>query len=116
MTGADLKGPNGAAASAAESLGQELIASLAELTPVEDLAVHDRPTLILHGAVDRTVPPESALPYLHALRRADRDVSYELIAFGDHDFNLAEARTVCTARIAAFFRSMTAAPVAGAPA
>ena len=91
------------------AVAEEFVSSLTELSPVEDLAAEDRPTLILHGAADRTVPPESSYTYVDALDRAGRQITCELIAHADHDLESNELRGAGVSRIVGFFRAMARA-------
>ncbi|MHC4415817.1 MAG: alpha/beta hydrolase family protein [Planctomycetota bacterium] len=83
------------------------------LTPTDDLVAHDRPTLILHGAADRTVPPEESLKYRRAVEQAGHRVDHVLVARADHAFTRVPARTVCLDHLTRFF---AAAPHAPGPA
>lgn len=85
---------------------------LSTLTPAVDLTIHDRPTLILHGAADRVVPPEASFEYRDALEAAGRRVDHVLVALGDHVFSSVQSREACLDRLSRFFAAM--APAAGA--
>lgn len=98
-----------------ERIGTTLIATLDQLEPARDVARRDRATLVVHGAADRVIPPDSARPYLDAIELAGRVVDHELIALADHELTAPEARAVGFARIVGFFAGMTPLP-AGAPA
>ncbi len=76
---------------------------LTSLTPTEDLVVHDRPTLILHGAADRTVPPDVSLKYRDAIQSAGRQVEHALVALADHTFTDEAARSACLHELGRFF-------------
>ena len=108
----------GAAASLldAHAVGEPFIESLAKLTPAEDLAAHDRPTLLLHGAADRIIPPSCARPFLEAAERAGRRFEQELIALADHELTDPDIRAACLARVRRFFIKMEAPVKATAPA
>ncbi len=80
---------------------------LDSLSPAEDLAAFDRPTLILHGAADRIVPPDESLVYRDAVRAAGHDLDYTLVARGDHFYTEPAARAACMEALTHFF----AAPV-----
>jgi alpha-beta hydrolase superfamily lysophospholipase len=84
------------------------------LRPAEDLATYDRPTLIMHGAADRTVPPASSLQYRDAIQAAGHEAQHMLVALGDHLFSNETARTVCLDQVSRFFaaaaRTQSAAP------
>jgi pimeloyl-ACP methyl ester carboxylesterase len=73
------------------------------LRPTEDLATYDRPTLIMHGAADRTVPPASSLQYRDAIQAAGHVVQHVLVAMGDHLFSHDTARAVCLDHVSRFF-------------
>ncbi|MHC4209988.1 MAG: alpha/beta hydrolase family protein [Planctomycetota bacterium] len=73
------------------------------LKPAADLAAYDRPTLILHGAADRTVPPASSLPYRDAVLAAGHEVQHVLVALGDHVFSNDTARAACLDQMSRFF-------------
>jgi pimeloyl-ACP methyl ester carboxylesterase len=76
---------------------------LETLTPAEDLAAYDRPTLIMHGAADRAVPPTSSTQYRDAILAAGHDVQHVLVAMGDRDFANETARAACLDRVSRFF-------------
>jgi pimeloyl-ACP methyl ester carboxylesterase len=76
---------------------------LDSLTPAVDLVTHDRPTLIVHGAADRIVPPESSLAYRDAIASAGRQVEHVLVAMGDHVFSNVSARAACLKQLTSFF-------------
>jgi len=100
----------------ADAAGEPFIDSLAKLTPAEDLAAHDRPTLLLHGAADRIIPPSCARPFLEAAERAGRRFGQELIALADHELADPDIRAACLARVRRFFIKMEAPARAAAPA
>lgn len=76
------------------------VASLASLVPTRDVAVHDRPTLVVHGAADRVV--ESVRPWVDAVDGAGHHVAHERIARADHLFTAPDLRDVCLDRIVSF--------------
>jgi dienelactone hydrolase len=76
------------------------------LTPAADIAIHDRPTLILHGAADRVVPPECAGTYLTAIESAGRHAEHVLIGGGDHEFTSISSRQACLSMVSRFFQPL----------
>ncbi|MFB3138303.1 MAG: alpha/beta hydrolase family protein, partial [Phycisphaerales bacterium] len=92
-----------------EPAGQ-LLGDLASLTPIEDLVVHDRPTLIMHGAADRIVGPEASLAYRRAVELARHKVEHLLVAQADHLFSGAAARSACLDQLTRFFAPMSESP------
>jgi pimeloyl-ACP methyl ester carboxylesterase len=100
----------------ADAVGEPFIESLAKLTPAEDLAAHDRPTLLVHGAADRIIPPGCARPFLEAATRAGRRFEHEFIALADHELASPDIRAACLARVRRFFAKMEAPAKAMAPA
>ncbi len=76
---------------------------LEALTPAQDLAAFDRPTLIVHGAADRAVPPTSSTQYRDAILAAGHEVQHVLVAMGDRDFSNETARAACLDRVSQFF-------------
>lgn len=73
------------------------------LSPTDDVAAYDRPTLILHGAADRIVPPELSVAYHDAIKAAGHQVDRVMVALGDHFFSNPMARTACLDRLRQFF-------------
>lgn len=108
VAAARLARPNGAPPlldpDAAEAASAAWIASLEALKPARDAAVHDRPTLIVHGAADRVVA--SVAPYVNAVERAGHHVAHERIARADHRFTSEALREVCVSRVDAFLRGL----------
>jgi len=102
----------GSAAPNARDLAPSFVESLTTLSPVEDVVVHGRTTLIVSGAADRHVSPDLALPYVNALELTDHAVTHELVAHGDHELAALEIRAVCLSRIEHFFTEMTSPAVA----
>jgi dipeptidyl aminopeptidase/acylaminoacyl peptidase len=88
------------------TVGDPFVESLAKLTPAEDLAAYDRPTLLLHAAADRVVPPTCARPFLEAAERAGGHFLHELIARADHELADPDLRAACLARMQRFFAKM----------
>lgn len=76
---------------------------LDSLTPTEDAAAHDRPTLIMLGAADRVVDLQGSLDYRDAIVAAGHQVDHMLVAMGDHTFSNHTARAACLDTIARFF-------------
>lgn len=83
-----------------------LLESITALDPLEQIAIHDRPTLILHGAADQVTPPEAPQAYVEALEAARRPVEHFLIALADHVFTVRESRQACVDRVLGFFSTM----------
>jgi pimeloyl-ACP methyl ester carboxylesterase len=73
------------------------------LTPVEDAAAHDRPTLVLHGAADRTVAPEASREYARAIAAAGHACDLVLVALGDHFYTADAPRSACLDALGRFF-------------
>ncbi|MHC4803714.1 MAG: alpha/beta hydrolase family protein [Planctomycetota bacterium] len=76
---------------------------LEALTPEEDVAAYDRPTLILHGAADSAVPPASSARYRDAILAAGHRVAHMRVAMGDRDLSNETARAACLDQIVRFF-------------
>ena len=89
-----------------EQASEYYFADLKNLKPAQDAALHDRPTLILHGAADRAVPAEVSYEYSRAIELADHHVQHTLIALADHFFTQQLGRGVCLSHITRFFESM----------
>ena len=100
----------------AQAAGEPFIESLARLTPADNLAAHDRPTLLLHGAADKVIPPACARPFLEAAERAGRRFERELITRADHELADPDIRAACLARVRRFFVKMETPAKAAAPA
>jgi pimeloyl-ACP methyl ester carboxylesterase len=77
------------------------------LTPTKDLATYDRPTLIMHGAADRTVTAASSIRYRDAILATGHQVQHVLIAMGDHVFSNDAARAACLDQLSRFFAAAT---------
>lgn len=73
------------------------------LTPLDDIAAHDRPTLIMHGAADLVVSPERSLAYRDAILAAGHRVEHALVALGDHFFSNTMARRALLDHLSRFF-------------
>jgi dienelactone hydrolase len=68
-----------------------------------DAAMRAQPTLIVHAAADRMIPPAISLEYLNALEKANRPVERVLIARADHAFSVPAVRQGCIDRVVRFF-------------
>jgi len=73
------------------------------LRPTENLAAHDRPTLIMHGAADRIASPELSMAYRDAVATAGHQVEHVLVGLGDHVFAHSAARGACLEMVTRFF-------------
>lgn len=73
------------------------------LTPFQDLATYDRPTLIVHGAADRLVSLASSLDYTRAVEAAGHNVDFIQVAMADHFYSSMAARAACLDQLARFF-------------
>ncbi len=73
------------------------------LRPTENLAAHDRPTLIMHGAADRIASPELSMAYRDAVASAGHEVEHVLVGLGDHLFANNAARGACLEKVTRFF-------------
>lgn len=60
--------------------------------PIGDAVRHPRPTLVVQGTADTSVPPEVSGAYVEALKRAGVPVTRQLIDGADHAFTKAAAR------------------------
>jgi len=89
-----------------ELLPASYVPSLAGLDSTRDLAFHDRPTLLLHGAADRLIAPDVSLQYLRALEAAGRLVEHTLVARADHVFSQPATRIACIAQLERFLSGM----------
>ncbi len=89
-----------------EQANEHYFADLKNLKPTQDAAFYDRPTLILHGAADRSVPAGISYEYSRAIELADHDVQHTLIALADHFFTKQPGRGMCLNHITRFFESM----------
>ncbi len=85
---------------------------LASLSPLQDAARYDRPTLILHGAADRTVPPAAAAEYAAVLGAAGHRVEFAQVALADFLFSAPAPRAACLDQVVRFFAAMARPPVA----
>ena len=93
---------------------ERFLDELAGLTPEEDIKRYDRPTLILHGAADRAVEPQSSLVYRDAVRLAGHQIEHAMVALADHAFTEGPARSTCVEHIVRFFSIPSARPATGA--
>ena len=73
------------------------------LRPTENLAAHDRPTLIVHGAADRIAQPELSMAYRDAVATAGHQVEHVLVGLGNHVFANSAARGACLEKVKRFF-------------
>lgn len=94
----------------AERLPAAYLPSLSAIDALREVALHDRPNLIVHGAADRVVPPAASLEYLAALEAAGRQVEHVLIARGSHALALPEPRSACLEQVVRFFAAMLVEP------
>lgn len=89
-----------------EGVTEGFFTDLGTLDPMHDAAVHDRPTLILHGAADDDVRPELSFAYSDAIELADHEAQHTLVAHADHFFEDDPSRTACLAQVSEFFGAM----------
>jgi dienelactone hydrolase len=89
-------------------LPSEIHAQLAQLGPFEALRESSMPLLIIHGAADRRVPLEQALPYAAAAQRSGRRVDHVLVALADHEFTVPPVRVAVIERIVEFLAPLAA--------
>lgn len=82
------------------------------LTPAQDIAAYDRPTLIMYGAADRTATAASSAEYRDAILAVRHEVQHLLVALGDHALANETARTACLGQIAKFFATGALKPTA----
>ena len=83
----------------------EYFEGLDALHPVQDVAVYDRPTLIVHGAADRVAPLAIALEYRQSIEAAGHQVEFIQVALADHFFSSNPARSACLDELTGFFSS-----------
>ena len=83
----------------------EYFEGLDALHPVQDVAVYDRPTLIVHGAADRVAPLAVALEYRQSIEAAGHRVEFIQVALADHFFSSNPARSACLDEVTGFFSS-----------
>ena len=88
--------------------------SLDEIDSSREIAFHDRPTLVIHGAADRYISPTVSLEYVHALELNGRPVEHVLVARADHTFRLPSARAACLDLISRFLSRMEVVAAASA--
>ncbi len=89
-----------------EDVAEGFFTDLGTLDPLHSAAVHDRPTLILHGAADEDVLPELSFAYSDAIELADHQAQHTLVAHADHFFEDDPSRTACLAQVSEFFAAM----------
>jgi uncharacterized protein len=82
--------------------------SLAGIDSAQEIARHQRPTMVLHGAADRFISVDVSLEYVKALADAGRRVNHVLVARADHTFSSRETRAACLELVTDFFRAMVA--------
>ena len=100
---AELTRNNGSGGSKRSSVpAPRLVETLAGLAAESDRTGGNLPTLIVHGAADRAVPPELSLVYLEAAGRSGPRPEHILIAQGDHGYNSPQAREACLDQILQF--------------
>lgn len=92
-----------------DQMPHQVLDTLAELRPTDDIAAYDRPTLIVHGAIDQVIPPDDSLPYADAIEQAGHEVQRVLVALGDHEFTSPPARLACLDQIIGFFSALAVA-------
>ncbi|MHC4992116.1 MAG: alpha/beta hydrolase family protein [Planctomycetota bacterium] len=85
---------------------EAFLESLQKLDPVLHVAIHDCPTLIVHGASDQEVSAENALVYLQRIQNAGHHARHVLIARADHGFTSVEPRLACMDQLMSFFVEM----------
>jgi pimeloyl-ACP methyl ester carboxylesterase len=89
-----------------EGVAEGFFTDLGALDPMHSAAVHDRPTLILHGAADEDVPAEVSFAYSNAIELAGHQAQHTLVAHADHFFEDEPSRTACLAQVSEFFITM----------
>ena len=89
-----------------DGVAEDFFTDLETLDPMHSAAVHDRPTLILHGAADEDVPAELSFAYSNAIELADHQAQHTLVAHADHFFEDDPSRAACLAQVSEFFGVM----------
>ncbi len=89
-----------------EGVAEGFFTDLGTLDPMHSAAVHDRATLILHGAADDDVPPELSFAYSDAIELAGHEAQHTLVAHADHFFEDDPSRAACLAEVSEFFGAM----------
>ena len=89
-----------------EGVAEGFFTDLGTLDPMHSAAVHDRPTLILHGAADDDVPPELSFAYSNAIELAGHEAQHTLVAHANHFFEDEPSRTACLTQVSEFFIAM----------
>ncbi len=89
-----------------DGVAEDFFSDLGTLDPMHSAAVHDRPTLILHGAADEEVPAELSFAYSNAIELADHEAQHTLVAHADHFFEDDPSRTACLVQVSEFFGAM----------
>ena len=80
----------------------------APLTPVNDAAYFDRPTLILCAGADKIIPNAESCIFLNAMEATGHDLEHLIIARADHAFTGETARRLCLEKITHFFENAPA--------
>jgi dienelactone hydrolase len=80
--------------------------SIAQMNPLEALLRYDRPTMVMHGAADRDIDPDTSVQYQRALESAGRHVAHLQVALADHTFSWSESRLACVDQLERFFAGM----------
>jgi pimeloyl-ACP methyl ester carboxylesterase len=83
-------------------LPKRMLESLGEFDAADMAGACDSPVLLLHGAADRTTPPEQSIEYDRTLQAIGVRTRLELIARADHTFSQPEARQACIDRLVRF--------------
>ena len=80
----------------------------APLTPVNDAAYFDRPTLILCAGADKIIPNAESCIFLNAMEATGHDLEHLIIARTDHAFVGESVRRLCLEKITQFFKNAPA--------
>lgn len=72
------------------------------LNPVADVVKNPRPTLVVQGAADESVPPSVSQAYVDAIQRARLPLEYQLVDGADHAFFAVQPRAEMLAAVTAF--------------
>jgi alpha-beta hydrolase superfamily lysophospholipase len=99
---AQLTPRNGTTSDASAALNRHL-QPLTTVPVSEPLTTHQRQTLIILGATDRALQPESAREYERIAAKAPRNIELVLVPFADAAFATTTVRQVCVERIVDFF-------------
>jgi hypothetical protein len=79
-------------------------ATEADADALSAVAIGEHSTLIVHGAADRFIAPETSVPYLAMLEAANRSIERVLVARADHLFTSPGARQACIDRVVRFMK------------